>query len=130
MPESHTVDIFRIQVIAIAVSVIMMIVIFELIRSNRLREKYSLIWFAACIVMIVFSAWRDLLDETARIMGVAYAPALLFLVALFFGFALLVHFSVVISDLAEKVKILAQETAILKKDLQEMKNKNDSGTEK
>ncbi len=130
MPESHTVDIFRIQIIAIAVSVIMMIVIFELIRSNRLREKYSLIWFTACIVMIVFSAWRDLLDETARIMGVAYAPALLFLVALFFGFALLVHFSVVISDLAEKIKILAQETAILKRDLQEMKNENDDNSKK
>lgn len=130
MPESHTVDIFRIQVIAIAVSVIMMIVIFELIRSNRLREKYSLIWFAACIVMIIFSAWRDLLDETAKILGVAYAPALLFLVALFFGFVLLVHFSVVISDLADKIKILAQETAILKKDLKELKNINESSTEK
>lgn len=129
MPESQSVDIFRIQIIAIAVSVIMMVVIFELIRSNRLREKYSLIWFAACIVMIVFSAWRDLLDETARILGVAYAPAFLFLVALFFGFVLLVHFSVVISDLAEKVKILAQETAILKKDLQEMQNKNNGSTQ-
>ncbi len=124
MIESHPVDIFRIQFIAIIVSVIMMIVIFELIRRNRLREKYSLIWFAACIVMIVFSAWRDLLDLTAVTLGVAYAPALLFIVALFFGFVLLIHFSIVISDLAEKTKILAQEVAILKKEIQDVK-KND-----
>jgi hypothetical protein len=124
MTESHTVDIFRIQFIAILVSVIMMIVIFELIRRNRLREKYSLIWFAACIVMMIFSAWRDLLDLTAVTLGVAYAPALLFMVALFFVFVLLIHFSIVISDLAEKTKILAQEVAILKKEIQDAKKNN------
>lgn len=121
MIGTHPVDIFRIQFIAIIVSVIMMIVIFELIRRNRLREKYSLIWFAACIVMIVFSGWRDLLDLTAATLGVAYAPALLFMVALFFGFVLLIHFSIVISDLAEKTKILAQEVAIIKKEMQDIK---------
>lgn len=126
MPDSQPVDIFRIQVIAVIVSIAVMIIIFELIRRNRLREKYSLIWFAAGIVMIVFSLWRDLLDKTAALFGVAYAPALLFMVAMFFGFVLMVHFSVVISSMAEKIKILAQEVAILKKEIQDLKKKHDA----
>jgi len=114
MIEFKNVEIFRIQIVAIAVSILLMIVIFELIRRKKLREKYSLIWFSASLVMILFSLWRDLLDRVALLLGVAYAPALLFLVAMFFGMILLIHFSIVISELTEKNKTLAQEIALLK----------------
>ncbi|NUM80006.1 DUF2304 domain-containing protein [bacterium] len=120
--ENQTVEIFRIQFVAIAVSAGMMAFVFELIRRKKLREKYSLIWFAAGIVMIVLSVWRDLLDRVAFLLGVGYAPALLFMVALGFGALLMIHFSVVISELTEKNKTLAQEIALLKQELKKNKN--------
>ncbi|KAB2878103.1 DUF2304 domain-containing protein [bacterium] len=116
-----TIEIWRIQVVAIGFSLAVMLFVFELIRRKKLREKYSLVWFGAGIVMIVFSVWRGLLDEVAHFLGVGYAPALLFLVALFFGMVLMIHFSVVISDLAEKNKTLAQDMALLKAELKKLK---------
>ncbi|MBX7151255.1 DUF2304 domain-containing protein [bacterium] len=120
--ENTTVEVFRIQIVAIAVSVGMMLLVFELIRRKKLREKYSLIWFAAGIVMIVLSIWRDLLDRIAFLLGVGYAPALLFMVALGFGAVLMIHFSVVISELSEKNKTLTQEIALLKQELKKIKH--------
>lgn len=72
--------------------------------------------------MIVFSIWRDLLDRVALFLGFGYAPALLFLVALFFGMVLMIHFSVVISELSEKNKTLAQDIALLKTELKKEKS--------
>lgn len=120
--ENTTVEVFRIQIVAIAISVGMMLLVFELIRRKKLREKYSLIWFAAGIVMIVLSIWRDLLDRIAFLLGVGYAPALLFMVALGFGAVLMIHFSVVISELSEKNKTLTQEIALLKQELKKIKH--------
>ncbi|MCB0832119.1 MAG: DUF2304 domain-containing protein [Bacteroidetes bacterium] len=117
---NETVEIWRIQAVAVAVSLAAMIFIFELIRRKKLREKYSLIWFLAGTVMIILSVWREGLDRLAHALGVGYAPALLFLVALFFGMILLIHFSVVISDLSEKNKTLAQEVALLKAELKNL----------
>jgi hypothetical protein len=119
--EQGSIEIWRIQVVAIAVSLALMFFVFELIRRKKLREKYSLVWFGAGIVMIIFSVWRGLLDQVARWLGVGYAPALLFLVALFFGMVLMIHFSVVISELTEKNKTLAQEIALLKAELKKKK---------
>ena len=125
MIEFQNVEIFRIQIVAIIASLLLMIVIFELIRRKKLREKYSLIWFGASLATILFSVWRSLLDHVAALLGVAYPPALLFLVAMFFGMILLIHFSVVISDLTEQNKTLAQEIALLKATI-ELKNNNPS----
>lgn len=124
MPETNpSVEIFRIQALAIAGSVVMMAFILELIRRRKLQEKYAILWLGAGLVMIVFSIWRDLLQIVATAVGVAYAPALLFLVAMLFGIVVMIHFSVVISGLSEKNKTLAQEIGMLKAELKELKPK-------
>ena len=117
------IETFRVQIIAIVTSAVLMILIVELIRRGKLREKYSLLWLMAGGVMLFFSVWRDLLDSLAHFLGVAYAPSILFLAAFFFGVLLLIHFNVVISTLSENIKRLAQEIALLKSEIQKGKIK-------
>jgi len=106
-----------VQIIAIAVSGVIFVIIIELIRRNRLKERYSLIWLAASSILIVFSIWRGLLHSIALAIGVYYPPSFLFLVAIFFLILLLLHFSVILSSLSENNKRLAQEIGILKERL-------------
>jgi hypothetical protein len=106
-----------VQVIAITVSGSIFIIIIELIRRNRLKEQYSLVWLAASALLIVFSVWRGLLHFIARSLGIYYPPSFLFLLAIFFLIVLLLHFSVILSSLSEKNKRLAQEIGILKEKL-------------
>ena len=103
-----------VQVISIAASVFIFVVVIELIRRNHLKERYSLIWLTAAIFLMVFSIWRKLLDFIALRMGIYYPPSFLFLLAIAFLLILLLHFSMIVSSLSENNKRLAQEIGILK----------------
>lgn len=103
-----------IQIVVLCSSIFLLLMVVDLIRRGLLKEKYSVLWIASTIAIIVLSAWRELLDNLADIFGVAYPPSLLFMVALGFILLILLHYSVVISILTDKNKHLAQEVALLK----------------
>lgn len=112
-----------VQIIAIGISVIIFVSVIELIRRNHLKERYSLIWLATAIVMIIFSVWRSLLDVIAGAIGIYYAPSLLFLLAIGFLILLLLNHSVAVSSLTKKNERLAQEIGILKTRLKNIEEK-------
>jgi hypothetical protein len=99
---------------AAIVSLALLLVVFELIRSRRLRERYALLWLATGLVLVVLSAWRGGLTTIAGWFGVrGYPPAVLFAVGLLFVILVLLHYSTVISRLADQNTILAQRLALL-----------------
>ena len=103
-----------IQIVAIIFSLGIFVGIIDLIRRGMLKEQYAILWLISAIVLLILSVWRQLLDKIAYVLGVAYAPSLLFLVAFVFLLLIVLHFSVIISNLSEKNKRLSQEIAILK----------------
>ncbi len=108
-----------VQIASIAGSVFILVVVIELIRRNRLKERYSLIWLATAVVLMAFSVWRRLLDYVALFFGIYYPPSFLFLLAIIFLIILLLHFSTIVSSLSEKNRRLAQELAMLKTRIEE-----------
>ncbi|MBF0557967.1 MAG: DUF2304 domain-containing protein [Nitrospirae bacterium] len=117
-----------VQLISLTVSITIFVVVIELIRRSHLKERYGLIWLAASIVLIIFSLTRSLLHYIARVIGIYYPPAFLFLLAIAFLLVLLLHFSTVISMLSEKNNRIAQEMGILKTRLNDLENKMASGS--
>jgi hypothetical protein len=109
-----------VKIIAIIVSGFIFFTVIELIRRDHLKERYSLIWLAASIVLIVFSSWRGLLHFIALKLGIYYPPSFLFLLAIAFLLVLLLHFSTVISSQSDHNKRLAQEIGVLKSRLDRM----------
>ena len=83
-----------VSIAASVASILLLLVVFELIRSRRLRERYALLWLATGVVLLVLSAWRGGLNAIASWVGVeTYPPAVLFAVALLFVLAVLLHYS-------------------------------------
>lgn len=118
-----------VQIIAIAVSSAIFFIVIELIRRNYLKERYSLIWLAASVALVIFSVWRNLLHYIASVFGIYYPPSFLFLLAIAFLLVLLLHFSAILSSLSESNKRLAQEIGLLKAMLKDMKREvNSKGT--
>jgi hypothetical protein len=110
----------KISIAASVASVVLLLVVFELIRSRRLRERYALLWLLTGVVLLVLSAWRAGLNTIAGWVGVeTYPPAILFAVASLFILAVLLHYSTVISKLADQNSILAQRLALLESRLDE-----------
>jgi hypothetical protein len=108
----------KVSIAGAVASVLLILVVLELIRSRRLRERYALLWLATGVVLLVLSVWRGGLNTIAGWFGVTgYPPAVLFAVGVLFILLVLLHYSTVISKLADQNVILAQRVALLEERL-------------
>jgi hypothetical protein len=107
----------RVSLIASAASVVLLLVVLELIRSRRVRERYALLWLLTAVVLLVLSAWRDGLGKISDLVGIAYPPSALFVLGFTFIVIVLLHYSTVISRLSDQNTILAQRLALLESKL-------------
>jgi hypothetical protein len=104
----------RISIIGVVASLLLLLVVLELIRGRRLKERYALLWLATGVVLLVLSAWRGALNTIAGWFGVTgYPPAVLFAVATLFILLVLLHYSTVISKLTDENIELAQRVALI-----------------
>jgi hypothetical protein len=109
-----------VSVVAAIASIVLLVVIFELIRSRRLQERYALLWLATGVVLLALSLWRSGLNTIADWVGVTgYPPAVLFAVATLFILLVLLDYSTAISKLVDQNVTLAQRLAILEEKLRE-----------
>jgi len=105
------------RIFSIIGSIVLFALVIDFIRRGLLKEKYSVLWLAATVVIAVLSFKKELLDYLASIFGIAYPPSLLFIVAFIFVLLITLHFSVIISIQHEKNKRMVQELAILREAL-------------
>ena len=117
----------RVQLVAVIASIVMLAFVFELVRRRALVERYALIWMSATFGLLVLAIWRELLGDIADLLGIAAPVNALFLIVLGVTFLLLLHFSVVSSRLGEETKILAQEVARLRQELDDARSGDVNG---
>ena len=65
----------RISIAAAIGSALLILIVLELIRGRRLKERYALLWLATGLALLVLSAWRGGLNTIAGWLGVAGLPA-------------------------------------------------------
>jgi hypothetical protein len=109
----------RVSVVSAIAALLMLAVIFELIRSRRLHERYAILWLVTGTIILVLAVWRAALGTLADWVGIAYPPSALFVLASFFILIVLLHYSTVISKLADQNRVLAQRLALLENKLHE-----------
>ena len=103
----------RIQVVAVIAAFALAILILELVRRRHLNERYALLWLFSALVILVLAVWEGLLASIASLLGIAYPPNALFLIAVGFILLLLLSMSTALSRLQGQTRILAQRLAIL-----------------
>jgi len=103
----------RIQILAIVASGLLLFVVLELVRRRAFLERYALLWLFSGLVLLALSVWKGALEDLAQLVGIAYPPNALFLVAFGFVLILLLHFSLAVSRLSDQTKVLAQRLALL-----------------
>jgi hypothetical protein len=102
------------RIVAAVLALFFMLMILELIRRDRLQERYSVIWFVAGLGMLAGAAFPGLLEVVANLMGVRNTNVALFSVVLLLLLGLALNFSVIMSRQAAQITRLAQERAIEK----------------
>ncbi|MGE3620334.1 MAG: DUF2304 domain-containing protein [Acidimicrobiia bacterium] len=92
--------------------------VIHLLRSGRLRARFAMLWATVGVGLVVLAAFPGLLDWTAEKAGIAYPPAVFLLASTAFLFVLAVQFSWELSRLEDRTRVLAEEVALLKRQVE------------
>ncbi len=113
-----------IQYISILGSVVFIGLIVMLIRNKKIKEEFSILWLFFGLVFLFLSIWRGSLEIIARILGIAYAPAAIFLILIIAIISILIHLSLITSRLTDQAKVMIQELGLLKMEIDTMKKQS------
>lgn len=115
----------RIQVVALAVSIALLLIVLELVRRRKITEEYSFIWILSSLLLLALSIRREILHAAARWLGIYYPPILLVMVLIVIVFAASLGFSIIVSRQRQQIERLIEETAILSAELRDLRDEVD-----
>jgi hypothetical protein len=113
------------RLVAIAVSLILLLVTIHLIRKHKLREQYALLWLIATAAILVLSTFGGIVDRLADLFNISYSPTLPLVAGLLFALAVLLTQSVALSNQADQSRDMAQQMALLEYRLKELEGQEE-----
>jgi len=110
----------RFQITILCALALYFVVLLYLLVKRRLNLKYTLLWLAFGVLLLVFAVIPDLLTFCASLIGVKVASNGLFAVLHFCTLILLISMTAIVSKLNEKIKRLIQAIALLERRIREL----------
>ncbi len=111
----------------LVLSFVLVLVVLELVRRHRFKERYALLWLGASLACLLVGLFPSLIVWTAQLFRVQYLTVF-FAMAFVFILGLVLSFSVVISQLTERNRELAQEVGLLSARVKDLENGAHKGT--
>lgn len=112
----------KLQITLIVGALLYLIIIFGLLKKQRLNVRYSLLWLAGALVMLLFACFPYLVKVLRDYTGVEVVSNLVFLLVIVFMMFLLLSLTAAVSGQAEKIKRLTQAVALLEKRLRALED--------
>jgi hypothetical protein len=111
----------RARLFAMVLGLLVLLIVINLVRTKKLKEEFALLWLLTAVVLVLAPLFIDYLDLVAHGLGIEYPPAFIFLLAIISLLFILFQFSMRISAFSEQIKVLAQELALLRAQVEELK---------
>lgn len=99
---------------AVALCGIVVLLLFLLLRTRRIREKYAALWIALSLAVVVVAVFPRLAFWLADLVGVETPVNLLFAASFVVLLAVCIQLSAEVSNLEEETRTLAEEIALLR----------------
>lgn len=103
-----------VAILGLSGSLVILLALFEMMRRNRLREKYALIWALVALAVITVAAFPGLLIRASAAIGLEVPVNLLFFVAFMVIMVITLQHSSELGRLEERTRTLAEEIALLR----------------
>lgn len=101
-------------IFGIATAVGILVLVVELLRRGKLRERHAIWWLIVGIFSLVVAVFPSVLEGLASALGIEIPINLVFFVGIATLFVVSLQHSSEIATLEEKTRKLAEEIAILK----------------
>jgi len=105
---------------AIALCVIVVGLLFHLLRTRRIREKYAGIWIALAAVVVIAGIFPELAVWLSGVVGVQTPVNLVFAMAFVVLLLVCIQLSAEVSNLEEETRTLAEEIALLRLEVRDL----------
>ncbi|WP_315098658.1 DUF2304 domain-containing protein [uncultured Cellulomonas sp.] len=105
---------------AVGLSVLVIGLLFFLLRTRRIREKYAGIWIALAAAVVIVSIFPQLAFWLSRVFGVNTPVNLVFATAFVVLLLVCIQLSAEVSNLEEETRTLAEEIALLRLEVSEL----------
>jgi len=127
VPVAQDVMELRARLFAMVIGLIVLLFVMNLVRTRKLKEEFALLWLLTAVVLVLAPLFIDYLDLVAHGLGIEYPPAFIFLLAIISLLFILFQFSMRISAFSEQIKVLAQELALLRAQVEELTKTHEKG---
>lgn len=117
-------------ILGIVISVITLIIVIEMLRRHRLRERHAIWWFTACLIILVVAIFPVILDWLATLMGIAAPANLVFILSIIVLFFVSLQHSSELTTLEAKVRRLAEDVALQELRIAELEKSAQAGSAK
>ncbi|WPU08110.1 DUF2304 domain-containing protein [Pseudarthrobacter oxydans] len=97
--------------------------VFEMLRRQKLREKYAVLWIVIGIGTLLLSAFPSVLEKASGLLGIQVPANLLFIMTLVLLVGVCLHLSREQSQAEDEVRILCEEVALLRADLADVRHR-------
>ncbi len=104
----------RLTIVSIVAALAALVLVFELLRRRRLREKYAAIWVVIAVGTVIVAVFPQILRWLADLIGIQTPSNLLFFGSLIVLFAVSLQLSREVGLLEEQSRRLAEEVGTLK----------------
>ncbi len=116
----------KLQIIAVAASLALLLFIFEMVRKKKLKENYSLTWFLVGTGFLLLSLAGNHLGGLAGFFGFTLVSNAIIVYAIFLLLILILGLSIAVTRISNLTQTLTQETALLKQRLEEQEKKDET----
>jgi hypothetical protein len=110
----------------IIVVVAILFFVFEMLRRQKLREKYAVLWIIIGLGTLLLAAFPGLLELASTLLGIQVPANLLFIMTLVLLVGVCLHLSQEQSQAEDEVRILAEDVAILRAEMLEIRQQLDA----
>lgn len=95
-------------------SFISFIIIYRLLKKEKIPVKYSLVWFLSSLVLLIVSLFPYSLEEITKIIGFQTTANLVIGIILALLLIITMVLTIIVSNQNKKITLLIQEISIIK----------------
>jgi hypothetical protein len=110
-------------VLGIVVAIIALVLVIELLRRRRLRERHAVWWLIAGVLALIAAVFPSTLNWAAKLLGIAIPINLVFFVGIAILFLVCLQHSAELTDIEKETRSLAEHSALQELRIRELEER-------
>ena len=106
---------FQSRIIALAIGILLLVLIYNLIRRKHLDNFYSILWIFVGVFFLIIAAIPEIVNILSSLLGISFVPLALLAIAIVALGTIILHLSIITTKHNQKIKEFEKKIAYLSK---------------